>query len=199
MTTHTRVVIVGGGILGCSLAYHLAWEGWSDCVLLEKAELTSGSTWHAAGQVTHSTSSYGLGLMAGYAIELYKTLEHETGQSVNFHDCGSLRLAYTDSELDWLRYTTSIGAALSHPMEIVGPDEIRSLHPFYNLDGVKAALWTRRMVMSIRPLPHLLSRPGPGRPASPLSGKIASLVFDVHQIASGEWSPSKVITYASTW
>ena len=57
MTFHARVVIVGGGILGCSLAYHLAREGWTDCVLLEKAELTSGSTWHAAGQVTHSTSS----------------------------------------------------------------------------------------------------------------------------------------------
>ena len=142
MTTHARVVIVGGGILGCSLAYHLTREGWSDCVLLEKGELTSGSTWHAAGQVTHSTSSYGLGRMAGYAIDLYRRIEAETGQSVGFHDCGSLRIAYSDDELDWLRYTTSIGAALGHPMEIVGPDTIRELHPFYNLDGVKAALWT---------------------------------------------------------
>ncbi len=142
MTTHARVVIVGGGILGCSLAYHLAREGWSDCTLLEKAELTSGSTWHAAGQVTHSTSSYSLGRMAGYAIALYRRIEAETGQSVTFHDCGSLRLAYTDDELDWLRYTLSIGAALGHPMEIVGPGRIRELHPFYRLDGVKAALWT---------------------------------------------------------
>ena len=142
MATHTRVVIVGGGILGCSLAYHLAKEGWSDCVLLEKAELTSGSTWHAAGQVTHSTSSYGLGRMAGYAIDLYKRIEAETRQAVTFHDCGSLRLAYNDDEYDWLRYTVSIGAALGHPMEIIGPDEIRQRHPFYNLDGVKAALWT---------------------------------------------------------
>ena len=142
MTTHTRVVIVGGGIVGCSVAYHLSKEGWSDCVLLEKAELTSGSTCHAAGQVTHSTSSYGLGRMAGYAIDLYKRIEAETGQSVTFHDCGSLRLAYNDDELDWLRYTVSVGAALRHPMEIIGPDEIRQRHPFYNLDGVKAALWT---------------------------------------------------------
>ena len=78
MTTHAHVVIVGGGILGCSLAYHLTCEGWSDCVLVEKGELTSGSTWHAAGQVTHSTSSYGLGRMAGYAIELYERIEAET-------------------------------------------------------------------------------------------------------------------------
>ncbi len=128
--------------MGCSLAYHLAREGWSDCVLLEKAELTSGSTWHAAGQVTHSTSSYALGRMAGYAIDLYRSIEAETGQSVTFHDCGSLRLAYTDHEIDWLRYTLSVGRALGHPMEIVGRDEISERHPFYNLEGVKAALWT---------------------------------------------------------
>ena len=142
MTTHARVVIVGGGILGCSLAYHLIREGWSDCVLLEKGELTSGSTWHAAGQVTHSTSSYGLGRMAGYAIELYKRIEAQTGQSVTFHECGSLRIAYSEDELDWLRYTVSIGAALGHPMEILDPAAIRELHPFYNLEGVRAALWT---------------------------------------------------------
>ena len=138
MAIHARVVIVGGGILGCSLAYHLAREGWSDCVLIEKGELTSGSTWHAAGQVTHSTSSYGLGRMAGYAIELYKQIESETGQSVTFHDCGSLRIAYSEDELDWLRHTTSVGAALGHPMEILDPAAIRDLHPFYNLDGVRA-------------------------------------------------------------
>ena len=142
MATFARVVIVVGGILGCSLAYHLAREGWSDCVLLEKAELTSGSTWHAAGQVTHSSSSYTLGRMAGYAIGLYKRIEVETGQSVTFHDCGSLRLAYTGDELDWLRYTMSVGAALGHPMEILGPGGIRERHPFYKLDGVRAALWT---------------------------------------------------------
>ena len=112
MSEHARVVIVGGGILGCSLAYHLAREGWTEVVLLEKAELCSGSTWHAAGQVTHSTSSYVLGRMAGYAIELYRRIEAETGQAVSFHDCGSLRLAYTADEVDWLRYTMSVGAAL---------------------------------------------------------------------------------------
>ncbi|MCP4328213.1 MAG: FAD-dependent oxidoreductase [Alphaproteobacteria bacterium] len=140
--SHARVVIVGGGIMGCSLLYHLAKEGWHDCVLIEKAELTSGSTWHAAGQITHSTSSYALGKMAGYGIELYKRIEEETEQSVSFHDCGSLRLAYTADELDWLKHTMSVGATLDHPMEIIGVDEIRALHPFYNLEGVRAALHT---------------------------------------------------------
>ena len=138
-----RVVIIGGGIMGCGLAYHLAHEGWTDVVLLEKAELTSGSTWHAAGQITHSTSSHALGRCVGYNIELYsKVLEAETGQSVSWHGCGSLRLAYTDDEMDWLRHTISVGRGLGFPMEMVGPDRIAELHPFYNLDGVQGALHT---------------------------------------------------------
>ena len=109
MQSQARVVIVGGGIMGTSLLYHLAQEGWSDCVLIEKAELTSGSTWHAAGQISHSVSHYGLAKMNGYAIDLYNRIEAETDQSVSFHDCGSLRLAYTQDELDWFHYTVSVG------------------------------------------------------------------------------------------
>jgi dimethylglycine dehydrogenase len=142
LPSSARVVIVGGGVMGCGLLYHLAKEGWQDCLLLEKAELTSGSTWHAAGQITHSTSHYGLGKCVGYNIELYKSLEAETGQSVTWHGCGSLRLAYLDDEVDWLRQTLSVGRSLGHPMEMIGPEEIRRLHPFYNLDGVQAALHT---------------------------------------------------------
>jgi len=138
-----RVVIVGGGIMGCGLAYHLAHEGWTDVVLLEKAELTSGSTWHAAGQITHSTSSFSLGKCVGYNIELYSNvLEAETGQSVTWHGCGSLRLAYTEDEVDWLRHTLSVGRALGFRMEMMDPGRIAELHPFYNLDGVEAALYT---------------------------------------------------------
>ena len=143
LPSSARVVIVGGGIMGCGLAYHLASEGWTDVVLLEKAELTSGSTWHAAGQITHSTSSFGLGRCVGYGIDLYSgRLEAETGQSVTWHGCGSFRLAYTEDEMDWLRHTMSVGAALGFPMELVGPDRVRELHPFYNLDGVLGALHT---------------------------------------------------------
>ncbi|MGC6411566.1 MAG: FAD-dependent oxidoreductase [Candidatus Puniceispirillaceae bacterium] len=143
LPSHARVVIVGGGVMGCGLAHHLAHEGWSDVVLLEKAELTSGSTWHAAGQITHSTSSYALGKMVGYNIDLYSgQLEEETGVSVTWHGCGSFRLAYTEDEMDWLRHTMSVGTALGFPMELVGPEEIRKHHPFYNLDGVLGALHT---------------------------------------------------------
>ncbi|MEM6635136.1 MAG: FAD-dependent oxidoreductase [Pseudomonadota bacterium] len=138
-----RVVIVGGGIMGCGLAYHLAHEGWDDVVLFEKAELTSGSTWHAAGQITHSTSSYGLGKCVDYNIGLYSgALEAETGQSVTWHGCGSFRLAYTEDEMDWLRHTLSVGRSLGFNIELVGPERVRALHPFYNLNGVLGALHT---------------------------------------------------------
>ena len=141
--TTARVVIVGGGIMGCGLAYHLAHEGWRDVVLLEKAELTSGSTWHAAGQITHSTSSFGLGKCVDYNVGLYAgRLEAETGQSATWHGCGSFRLAYTEDEMDWLRQTLSVGRALGFNIELVGPERVRALHPFYNLDGVIGALHT---------------------------------------------------------
>ncbi|MDA7965542.1 FAD-dependent oxidoreductase [Ruegeria sp.] len=144
LPARAKVVIVGGGVMGCGLAYHLGHEGWGpDTVLLEKAELTSGSTWHAAGQITHSTSSYGLGKMVDYNIGLYsKTLEEETGQAVTWHGCGSFRLAYTEDEMDWLRHTLSVGRALGFNIELVGPEFIAEKHPFYNLDGVLGALYT---------------------------------------------------------
>lgn len=140
---HARVVIVGGGVMGCGVAYHLAHEGWSDILLLEKAELTSGSTWHAAGQITHSTSSFGLGKCVDYNIGLYSgALERETGHSVTWHGCGSFRLAYTEDEMDWLRHTLSVGRSLGFNIELVGTDRVAALHPFYNLDGVLGALHT---------------------------------------------------------
>ncbi|MEO3415061.1 FAD-dependent oxidoreductase [Roseovarius sp. CAU 1744] len=142
--SHARVVIVGGGVMGVGLAYHLAHEGWGpEVVLLEKAELTSGSTWHAAGQITHSTSSFGLGKCVDYNIGLYSGgLEKETGQAVTWHGCGSFRLAYTEDEMDWLRHTLSVGRSLGFNIELVGPERVAELHPFYNLDGVLGALYT---------------------------------------------------------
>ena len=142
--TQARVVIVGGGVMGVGLAYHLGKEGWgSDTVLLEKAELTSGSTWHAAGQITHSTSSFGLGKCVDYNIDLYSgALEQETGQPVTWHGCGSFRLAYTEDEMDWLRHTLSVGRSLGFNIELVGPEHVAALHPFYNLEGVLGALHT---------------------------------------------------------
>ncbi|MEM9249582.1 MAG: FAD-dependent oxidoreductase [Pseudomonadota bacterium] len=144
LPSHARVVIVGGGIMGVGLAYHLGHEGWgADTILLEKAELTSGSTWHAAGQITHSTSSFSLGKCVDYNIGLYSgALEAETGQPVTWHGCGSFRLAYTEDEMDWLRHTLSVARSLGFNIELVGPERVAELHPFYNLEGVLGALHT---------------------------------------------------------
>ena len=142
MTSDYRAIVIGGGIMGTSLLYHLALLGWSQSLLIEKGELTSGSTWHAAGQITHSTSSYGLATMTKYGVKKYSELEAETGQSVTWHNSGSLRLAYDRDEMDWLRYTVSVGRGVGNRMEIVDRERIAELHPFYNLDGVLGALHT---------------------------------------------------------
>ena len=140
--SHARIVIIGGGIMGCAVAYHLAKAGVSDAVLLEKGELTSGSTWHAAGQITYATSSYTLGKCVAYNLALYNSLEAETGQSVTWHGCGSLRIAYTTDEVDWLEQIVSVAHGLDLPLEIVNTARIKELHPFYNTEDIRTALHT---------------------------------------------------------
>ncbi len=144
MTDHARVVIIGGGIMGASVLYHLAENGWTDVVLCEKAELTSGSTWHAAGQMGLALSSRLAMWTVRYSIDLYQKLEQQTGQVISWHEPGSLRMAYDDEELDWLKVHLGIGKQFDVDMEIIGPDEINTVHPFYNTDGIKAALRTYR-------------------------------------------------------
>lgn len=137
-----QVVIVGGGICGASLLYHLAQEGWTDTLLVEKAEPTSGSTWHAAGQVTHSVSGYTLAAFRKYACELYGGLEARSGMGVSWHNSGSLRIAYEPVEVDWLRGQLGLADYVGNPMEWVDGDFIAKWHPFYALDGVMGAVWT---------------------------------------------------------
>ena len=135
-------MIVGGGICGASCLYHLAQEGWTDTLLIEKAELTSGSTWHAAGQVTHSVSSYALAEFRRYACELYASLEAESGVATSWHRSGSLRVAYNAEEVDWLRAQLGTAAYVGNAMEWVSPAEVAALHPFYSTDGMLGAVHT---------------------------------------------------------
>ena len=137
-----RVVVIGGGIMGVSAAYHLAAEGWTDVVLCEKAELTSGSTWHAAGQIAHAVDSRVMGWMNDYSIKLYRRLERETGQGVGWHGCGGLRVGYDDDEVDWLKSILNVGRLLDLPMDLVGPNEVKAANPHYNVEGIKAAVRT---------------------------------------------------------
>ncbi|MDH4277977.1 MAG: FAD-dependent oxidoreductase [Acidimicrobiia bacterium] len=137
-----RVVIVGGGITGASVLYHLANEGWTDTLLVEKAELTSGSTWHAAGQVTHSVSSYTLATFRKYACELYASLEAETGVATTWHRSGSFRVAYEPVEVDWLRGQLGLADYVGNEMHWVDKAFIAEKHPFYDVDQIVGAVYT---------------------------------------------------------
>jgi len=136
-----RVAIVGGGIGGCSLAYHLTKLGWTDVVLLEKGELTSGSTWHAAGLCTQFNASRNLTRLLMDSIELYRSLEAETGQAVDFHEVGSIRLATTPDRMDEFRHARGKAEVLGLPFELIDRDAILERCPLLSLDDVLGAAW----------------------------------------------------------
>jgi dimethylglycine dehydrogenase len=140
--SEARVVVIGGGVGGCSLLYHLTKLGWSDVVLVEANELTSGSTWHAAGLCTQFNSSYNMMGLLQYSLGLYKGLEAETGQAVDLHECGSLRLALTQDRLDEFQHRRGIADALGVPFEIVSRERAEELHPLADMSDVIAAAYT---------------------------------------------------------
>ncbi|KIC31273.1 GcvT family protein [Leisingera sp. ANG-S5] len=138
----TQVAIIGGGIMGVAAQFQLAENGWTDTILFEKAELTSGSTWHAAGQIAHAVGSRLMGWINKTSIETYKRVERETGQSIGWHEVGGFRIATTDDEVDWMKSIMGVGKLLDLPMDLVGPEEVARVNPFYRVDGVKAAVRT---------------------------------------------------------
>ncbi len=142
MKNHARVGIIGGGMMGAGLAYHLGLEGWTDVVLIEKGELTSGSTWHAAGQCPSFIGDYNMAKVHHYSNTLYPRLEQLTGQYVSWHGSGSLRLAITPEEVDWFRYVEGFARSIGFHLEIVSPARAKELHPFLDVSGVLAAAWT---------------------------------------------------------
>jgi len=140
--TQARVVIIGGGMMGVGLLYHLALEGWVDCVLIEKGELTSGSTWHAAGQCPSFISNYTMAKIHHYSNMLYSRLESMTGQSVGWHGAGGIRFATNQVELDYFKRVAGIAANVGFRMQIISPEEIRRINPFVSTQGVLAGAWT---------------------------------------------------------
>ena len=136
MRSEARVVVIGGGVAGCSLLYHLTKLGFSDVVLIEANELTSGSTWHAAGLCTQFNPSYNLMGLLKYSLDLYKSLEAETGQAVDFHEVGSLRLAMTQDRLDEFHHRQGIAEAVGVPFDIVSRERAQELYPLADLHDV---------------------------------------------------------------
>ena len=141
LPSQARVVIIGGGIAGCSVAYHLAKLGWEDVVLLERKKLTSGTTWHAAGLVRASLYTANLTRLAKYTADLYTNLEKETGQATGFVQPGSLSIA-TNKER-WEEFQR--GAAMLRGFDVIaeqiGPQEVKKKWPLLNVDDVIGAIY----------------------------------------------------------
>ncbi len=144
MRDTARVVIVGGGVMGVGLAYFLAHEGWGpDTVLLEKGELTSGSTWHAAGLVPNFIGDLNMAKVHQTAISLYPRIAEETGHSAGWHGCGAIRFALSTEDVAWHRQVHAQLNQLGIESHIIGPDEIKKLNPlFENIDDVRSGFYT---------------------------------------------------------
>ncbi len=140
MKTQARVVIIGGGISGCSLLYHLTKLGWTDVALVEKNELTSGSTWLAAGNVVQWTPNRCNTKLHQYSIKLYQELEAETGQETGWRTTGSLRLATTSDRMDEYRHVLSKDHALGIDCNLVSPEEAQQLFPYMRTEGLVGAM-----------------------------------------------------------
>src|SRR5215468_5105687 len=135
MKTQARVVVIGGGVVGVSTLYHLTHKGWSDVVLVERSELTAGSTWHAAGLLPLFNMSYTVGQLHKYSVDLYKRLEAETGQDVSFHATGNLRLATSRDRMDEYRKYCGTANTIGVPFEVITPAQVKELWPLVELGG----------------------------------------------------------------
>jgi len=141
MKTHTRVCVIGGGVVGASVLYHLTKLGWSDVVLVERSELTSGSTWHAAGGFHTLNGDTNMCALQGYTIRLYKELEEITGMSCGLHHVGGITLADTPERFDMLKAERAKHRHMGLDTHILGPDEIKKYAPITNTDGILGALY----------------------------------------------------------
>ena len=139
--TFARVVIIGGGAVGASCLYHLARAGWTDCVLLEKNELTAGSTWHAAGNVPTFSSSWSIMNMQRYSAELYRTLGDAVDYPMNYNVTGSIRLAHSAERLQEFERVVGMGRYQGMDLKILSPDQIKDYYPFLETHDLTGALY----------------------------------------------------------
>ena len=139
--SHARVVIIGGGVIGCSVAYHLAKLGWKDVVLLERKQLTSGTTWHAAGLIAQLRATANMTKLAKYSQELYGNLEAETGVATGFKRCGSITVALTDERKEEIYRQAAMSRAFGVEVEEISPEEVKAKYEHLNIDGVTGGVY----------------------------------------------------------
>ena len=171
--------------MGAGLLYHLAEEGATDLLLIEKGELTSGSTWHAAGQCPSMVGNYNLAKIHAHSNKLYPRLEELTGQYVSWHPSGGIRLALNQEDVDWFHYMKGIADNVGFRMEVIDPAKIKQLNPHLTLDGAIAGAWT---LDDGHADPAGLCN-AMARGATNMGAKIQkqTLVTDTRQLPSGEW------------
>ena len=141
MTIHTRVAIIGGGIYGCGLLQQLVEKGWRDVTLVEKSELTAGSTWHAAGFCTHYSFNLTHVFMRKFSTELYRRLEHDGEYPTGYHRCRGLRVTHDPDRIDEFRHGASVGRQMGIDFEVIGPEEIKKIFPLMDTRDLIGALY----------------------------------------------------------
>ncbi len=141
LPTKARVVIIGGGVIGCSVAYHLTKKGWTDVVLLERKQLTSGTTWHAAGLIAQLRATANMTKLAKYSQELYGSLEEETGVATGFKRCGSITVALTEERKEEIYRQAAMARAFGVEVEEITNERVAELYPHLNLENVKGAVY----------------------------------------------------------
>ena len=141
MQTHARAVVIGGGVVGCSVLFHLAKAGWTDVLLIERSELTSGSSWHAAGGFHTLNGDPNVAKLQAYTVSLYDELEKISGQSCGLHLTGGVMMADTEERMNFLRYVHATGRALGMETEIITPTEAKAMFPLMDESNFTGALW----------------------------------------------------------
>ena len=140
MKSHARVVVIGGGVVGVSTLYHLVKKGITDVALIERKELTSGSTWHAAGLLPLFNMSYSVGQIHKYSVSLYERLEEETGQNVGFQQVSNIRLARTGDRMDEYQFYAGVAKTIGIDVKFITPDEVKDIWPLCETDGLIGAI-----------------------------------------------------------
>ena len=146
MKSHYRVVIIGGGIVGSSILYHLSKFGWTDVALIERAELTAGSTWHAAAGFHALNDDPNIAALQGYTIRLYEEIEKESGQSVGMHMTGGISLAATPERWEMLKAERAMYETMEMETRLVTPEEIKELCPIVDVANLQGGLYDQHQV-----------------------------------------------------
>jgi glycine/D-amino acid oxidase-like deaminating enzyme len=198
LPTHARVVVVGGGIAGCSTAYHLAKLGMREVVLLEQGKLTCGTTWHAAGLVGQTRATRNATAMSRYGIELYSSLEAETGLATGWKQCGSLNVAKTPERLTMMKRQMSRAKSFGIEFDFVSAAEAARIAPILRTDDLAGAVW-----IPGRPISPSRSRRARGCAARRSSRACASSASTARDVGSpesaGSATTSRARSRATRW